>query len=129
MYFICVSESLKCKRFVISSKLLTKSCRLICTGRIPDGAEKDLDVLHYKLEIRTLVDLRSPTELKHYLTLDCEEMHGEFTNLICDESLKGIVEELAEREPKMKGKGSSNPFKKFVGKQGENKPNLVQALI
>lgn len=90
-------------------------CRLIRTGRISDATEKDLDVLHDELGIRTLVDLRSPTELKDDLTLDRHEVFGEFTNLIWDERHNGVVKELREGEPRIKEK-KPNPLKKLVGK-------------
>jgi protein tyrosine/serine phosphatase len=87
-------------------------CRLLRTGRISDASEKDLEELHGKLGVRTLVDLRSPTELKDDLTLDRDEVFGEYTNLIWDERKHGVVKELRDGEPRMKAK-SKNPFKKL----------------
>ena len=108
-----------------------KPCRLFRTGRISDATGKDLEILHGELGMRTLVDLRSPTELKDDVTLDRDEVFGEFTNLIWDERHNGVVKELREGEPRMKEKGNKNPFQKLVGKgtykDGENESDAANA--
>lgn len=90
--------------------------RLLRTGRVSDATSKDLELLNGQLGIRTLVDLRSPTELKDDPTLDREEVFKDFTNLIWDERKHGAVKELGVGEPRMKKKGGKNPLKKLKGK-------------
>jgi protein tyrosine/serine phosphatase len=76
--------------------------RIFRTGRFSDASPADLELLFGTLGIKTLVDLRSPTELKDDPTLDREEVFGEFTNLIWDERHNGRVIELAPGEPRVK---------------------------
>lgn len=76
--------------------------RIFRTGRLSDASPADLELLFGTLGIKTLVDLRSPTELKDDPTLDREEVFGEFTNLIWDERHNGRVIELAPGEPRVK---------------------------
>ena len=70
--------------------------------------------------MKTLVDLRSPTELKDDLTLDRTEVFGEFVSLIWDERKNGAVKELNDGEPRMKKKKSNNPLKKLMKKKDDS---------
>lgn len=81
--------------------------RLFRTGRVSDATTEDIHLLHDELGIRTLVDLRSPTELKDDMTLDREEVFGDYTNLIWDERDHGSVKELRPSEPRIKEKKKS----------------------
>jgi hypothetical protein len=81
--------------------------RLFRTGRVSDATTEDIHLLHDELGIRTLVDLRSPTELKDDMTLDREEVFGDYTNLIWDERDHGSVKELRPGEPRIKEKKKS----------------------
>lgn len=89
--------------------------RLLRTGRLSDATKDDLEILHGDLGMRTLVDLRSPTELKDDPTLDREEVFGGYTNLIWDERKNGMVKELRDGEPRMKKKDKKNPLRKLKG--------------
>lgn len=53
------------------------------------------------MKIKTLVDLRSPTELKDDVTLDRPEVFGDFKTLIWDERKGGLVKELNVGESRM----------------------------
>lgn len=71
--------------------------RLFRTGRLGDATEKDRELLFKDLGITTLVDLRSPTELRDddSLMAECFE---DFTNLVWIENGRrrdGCVRELA----------------------------------
>jgi len=92
--------------------------RLFRTGRVSDASPEDISLLFDELGMKTLVDLRSPTELKDDLTLDREEVFGEYTTLIWDERKNGAVKELNDGEPRMKKKKSNNPLKKLMKKKG-----------
>jgi protein tyrosine/serine phosphatase len=71
-----------------------KPNRLFRTGRVSDATPDDLKVLFDEMKIKTLVDLRSPTELKDDVTLDRPEVFGDFKTLIWDERKGGLVKEL-----------------------------------
>ncbi len=83
-----------------------KPHRIYRMGRVSDATEADLHLLNDEIGIRTLVDLRSPTELKDDLTLERDEVYGEFRSLIWDERDNGSVKELREGEPRIKKKRS-----------------------
>lgn len=59
--------------------------RIIRTGRVSDATMEDLDLLQSKIGIKTLVDLRSYTELKDDPTLDRKEVFGDYVDLVWDE--------------------------------------------
>ena len=67
--------------------------RLFRTGRLGDASEKDLDILFNQMKINTIVDLRSPTELKDDENLMREEVFGNFSNVLFRER-RGCVTEL-----------------------------------
>jgi hypothetical protein len=79
--------------------------RIYRTGRLSDATAEDTALLFGdEIGIRTLIDLRSPTELKDDPTLDREEVFGNFSNLIWVERDHGKVVELNAGEPRMKKK-------------------------
>lgn len=90
--------------------------RILRTGRVSDATDEDLNSLYgriispaetndldgsFSVGIRTLVDLRSPTELKDDLALEKEEVYGDFVNLIWSERKGGAVRELNGNEPRI----------------------------
>jgi protein tyrosine/serine phosphatase len=85
-----------------------KSGRMIRTGRVSDATENDLDILNNQIGVKTLVDLRSLTELKDDLTLDRPEVFGDFTDLVWDER-KDVIKVLNEGRSRVVKK------KKFIG--------------
>eukprot|EP00555_Chaetoceros_dichaeta_P005186 CAMPEP_0198266562 /NCGR_PEP_ID=MMETSP1447-20131203/28898_1 /TAXON_ID=420782 /ORGANISM="Chaetoceros dichaeta, Strain CCMP1751" /LENGTH=534 /DNA_ID=CAMNT_0043956703 /DNA_START=199 /DNA_END=1804 /DNA_ORIENTATION=+ len=94
-----------------------KPNRVLRTGRVSDATDQDLKLLYGKISttktndtdesgsgsrgIRTLVDLRSPTELKDDLELEREDVYGDFANLIWSERKGGLVRELNGSEPRI----------------------------
>lgn len=78
--------------------------RIFRTGRVSDASEQDLELLQDQLDIKTLVDLRSPTELKDDPTLDREAVFGDYVNLLFVERKHGVVKELNAGESRIKEK-------------------------
>lgn len=81
-----------------------KPNRILRTGRVSDASSADQALLFGEIGVRTLIDLRSPTELKDDPTLDREEVFGDFTSLIWDERDNGIVKELKDDQSIMRSK-------------------------
>lgn len=83
---------------------LVQPGKLYRMGRVSDATAEDLRLLMEELEIKTLVDLRSPTELKDDPTLDREEVFGDFTDVVWTEpkfdarKRPGCVRELKDGE-------------------------------
>mmetsp|Transcript_6040 Transcript_6040/g.13150 ORF Transcript_6040/g.13150 Transcript_6040/m.13150 type:complete len:472 (-) Transcript_6040:1142-2557(-) len=76
-------------------------------GRVSDATASDLKVLMDDIGIKTLIDLRSPTELKDDPTLEREEVFGNFTSVVWTErggGRDGLVRELPPGEPRIKKK-------------------------
>lgn len=74
--------------------------KVIRMGRPGDATESDMQQLK-ELKIKTLIDLRSPTELKDDEMLMREEVFGNFTNILWKEQgrfKEGCVRELAPGE-------------------------------
>ncbi len=111
---LCEERNLKLAKVKNARDLASvKECpikphRLYRMGRVSDATEADLHLLNDEIGIRTLVDLRSPTELKEDVTLERDEVYGEFRSLIWDERDNGSVKELREGEPRIKKKRSKN---------------------
>jgi len=103
--------------------------RIYRTGRVSDATDEDIDLLfHDKIGIRTLIDLRSPTELKDDPTLDREEVFGNFSNLIWVER-DGKVMELNVGESRMKKKGDKKRVRDHVKDLVGGVKNGVDAAV
>jgi hypothetical protein len=63
--------------------------RLYRMGRISDATDSDIQLLFQELGLKTLVDLRSPTELKDDATLLRKEVFGDFTDIMWMERGRG----------------------------------------
>lgn len=63
--------------------------RVLRMGRVSDATSDDINLLMEKLQLKTLVDLRSPTELKDDPTLMRPEVFGEFRNVLWKEQGRG----------------------------------------
>lgn len=59
-----------------------KPGRFYRMGRVSDASERDIHLLFEELNITTLVDLRSPTELKDDPTLMREQVYGNFSTML-----------------------------------------------
>lgn len=81
--------------------------KVIRMGRPGDASTEDLQVLNEQLQIKTLIDLRSPTELKEDDSLMREAVYGEYVDILWKEKggrkknkQGGVVRELnAGEEP------------------------------
>lgn len=76
--------------------------KLYRMGRISDASDSDIDLLMNKKKIKTLVDLRSPTELKDDPTLLRNEVFDNFTTMVWSErrgkNKEGCLRELQAGE-------------------------------
>ena len=81
--------------------------KIIRMGRVSDATEQDIE--KYVNNIKTLVDLRSPTELKEDESLSRFEVYSNYVDLVYDErrSGGGLVRELAHGEPRIRGAAAS----------------------
>lgn len=109
-----------CRDLACTRSSPLKPGRIFRTGRMGDASEEDQELLFQKLGITTLVDLRSPTELKDDPAL-MSEVFSNFTDLIWIENGRrrdGCVRELEpgvspmdrERMKKSKEMGEEDEF-------------------
>lgn len=77
--------------------------RVFRIGRVSDATENDLEVLFNQNQVKTLVDLRSPTELKDDPTLERPEVFSNFTDMVFYERGR-MVKELRGEETRMNQK-------------------------
>jgi protein tyrosine/serine phosphatase len=100
--------------------------KIIRMGRPGDATTDDLAMLR-KLQIKTLIDLRSPTELKDDESLMREEVYGNYTNILWKEQgrfKEGCTRELAPGEnplprPFWRRSASSSSSNNGNNKQGQ----------
>jgi len=78
--------------------------KLIRCGRLSDASTEDISILFDEFGIRTLVDLRSPTELKEDTTLERQDVYSGFDSFIWLERKGGSVVKLREGEPRIRHK-------------------------
>lgn len=107
-----------------------KPGRIFRMGRVSDATEKDIALLLEELDIKTLVDLRSPTELKDDPTLLREAVFQNFTNVVWKEQGRkkdGCLRELKEGE----GPVRSGSFWKRLhrNKKGTNAKAVADAVL
>ena len=82
-----------------------KPNRIFRTGRLSDATEDDIQLFLRDLNLTTIVDLRSPTELKDDPTLFRSAVFANFTNLVWQEKGRGkdgVVKELPPGESPVK---------------------------
>lgn len=82
--------------------------RLYRMGRLSDASDNDIRMLLQEFNIRTIIDLRSPTELKDDETLLRTAVFGNFTNIIWTEGSKskdGCLRELTPGTPIVSTRG------------------------
>lgn len=84
----------------LHSPILPK--RLYRMGRLSDASDKDIVMLLEDINVTTIVDLRSPTELKDDETLLRTQIFGDFHNIMWTERSKakdGCLREIPVGEP------------------------------
>eukprot|EP00584_Thalassiosira_punctigera_P011975 CAMPEP_0172554564 /NCGR_PEP_ID=MMETSP1067-20121228/55261_1 /TAXON_ID=265564 ORGANISM="Thalassiosira punctigera, Strain Tpunct2005C2" /NCGR_SAMPLE_ID=MMETSP1067 /ASSEMBLY_ACC=CAM_ASM_000444 /LENGTH=469 /DNA_ID=CAMNT_0013342959 /DNA_START=83 /DNA_END=1492 /DNA_ORIENTATION=+ len=74
--------------------------RVYRIGRVSDATPEDIHILFGQIGVKTLVDLRSPTELKDDPTLEREEVFANFTDMVFYEKGR-LVKELGPEEKRM----------------------------
>lgn len=90
-----------------------KPNRLLRTGRLSDATDADIKVLLHDVNLTTVVDLRSPTELKDDPTLFRPEVFGDFTNVVWKEQGRGRDGCVKEIPPNSSPVQSSRFWKKL----------------
>ena len=101
-------------------------------GRVSDATASDLKVLMDDIGIKTLIDLRSPTELKDDPTLEREEVFGNFTSIVWTErggGRDGLVRELPPGEPRIKKKKDKKDKKERGTRMKDAVSGLKQGII
>lgn len=91
-----------------------KPRRVYRIGRVSDATPSDLDALFGDIGIKTLVDLRSPTELKDDASLDRPEVVGDFTDMVFYEGSR-MVRELRHDEHRMTRRRKRDVVLRAVG--------------
>jgi hypothetical protein len=89
--------------------------RVYRIGRVSDATSNDLHTLYDDIGIKTLVDLRSPTELKDDENLDRVEVFGNFTDMVYCENRGGMVKELKSDEHRMMKRRKRDRVLRAVG--------------
>lgn len=82
-------------------------------GRVSDATHEDLKILYGDIGIKTLVDLRSPTELKDDPTLERDEVFSNFTDMVYYEKSKK-VKELGREEKRLAKKRKRDRVRQAV---------------
>eukprot|EP00978_Attheya_sp_CCMP212_P006507 scaffold14961_cov33-Attheya_sp.AAC.1 len=100
-----------------------KAGRLIRLGRVSDASEVDIQTLFQELGVKTLVDLRSPTELKDDPTLENPKVFDNFTSFVWSERDNHVCE-LAPGEPRIKVKQEHIP-----GSRRKKARELVMGIL
>jgi hypothetical protein len=100
-----------------------KAGRLIRLGRVSDASEDDIQMLFQDLGVKTLVDLRSPTELKDDPTLENPQVFDNFTSFVWYERDNHVCE-LAPGEPRIKVKQEHIP-----GSRRKKARELVMGIL
>jgi protein tyrosine/serine phosphatase len=93
-------------------------------GRVSDATQSDIKLLMDELNIRTLIDLRSPTEWKDDPTLLREEVFSNFTSLLWKErnaNKPSCLKELAPGQGPVKTTTSSSSTKPKIRFWNRNK--------
>ena len=86
---------------VTADKPIIQPGRVFRMGRVSDATEEDISLLMDELDLRTLVDLRSPTELKDDPTLLRSAVFSNFTTVVWKEQGRkrdGCLKELKAGE-------------------------------
>ena len=88
-----------CRDLASPQNSVVKPNRLYRMGRLSDASSRDIELLLNDLGIKTIVDLRSPTELKDDQTLRRDQVFGDFTNLVWKEGRRGgCITELSQED-------------------------------
>ena len=105
-----------------------KPGRVFRIGRVSDATEDDLELLFGDIGIKTLVDLRSPTELKDDPTLEREEVFGGFTDMVFYEH-SNKVKELGPEEQRMKRKRKRDRVREAVSGAKKNTKDVIFSFV
>lgn len=104
-----------------------KAGRAYRMGKVSSATLRDTELLLNKIGIKTLIDLRSPTELKEDPELNKESVFKDFTSLVWNEH--GKVTEVTSRKPSKKGinyDSVDSDVKKKIMKYKESLKRAIQ---
>ena len=105
-----------------------KPGRVYRIGRVSDATTDDLKILFDDIGVKTLVDLRSPTELKDDPTLEREEVFENFTDMVFYEQ-KQLVKELGPDEKRMEKKSKRDRVKDAVKGAGKGTKDVMIGFV
>jgi len=105
-----------------------KPGRVYRIGRVSDATTDDLKILFGDIGVKTLVDLRSPTELKDDPTLEREEVFENFTDMVFYEQ-KQLVKELGPDEKRMEKKSKRDRVKDAVKDAGRGTKDVMIGFV
>jgi len=105
-----------------------KPGRVYRIGRVSDATTDDLKILFGDIGVKTLVDLRSPTELKDDPTLEREEVFENFTDMVFYEQ-KQLVKELGPDEKRMEKKSKRDRVKDAVKGAGKGTKDVMIGFV
>lgn len=105
-----------------------KPGRVIRIGRVSDATDADLDILFGDIGVKTLVDLRSPTELKDDPTLEREEVFANFTDMVFYENGR-LVKELGPDEKRMQKTSKRDRVLKAVSGARKGTKDVVLGFV
>mmetsp|Transcript_15541 Transcript_15541/g.26242 ORF Transcript_15541/g.26242 Transcript_15541/m.26242 type:complete len:443 (-) Transcript_15541:172-1500(-) len=105
-----------------------KPGRVYRIGRVSDATEQDLEILYGQIGVKTLVDLRSPTELRDDPTLEREEVFAGFTDMVFYEN-GNKVKELGPEEKRMQKISKRDKLKKAVSGAKKNTKEVVVGFV
>lgn len=105
-----------------------KPGRVYRIGRVSDATAEDLDILFGEIGVKTLVDLRSPTELKDDPTLEREEVFANFTDMVFYERGR-LVKELGPEEKRMQRKRKRDRVMKAVNGARRGTKDVVLGFV
>ncbi|KAL7537497.1 hypothetical protein ACHAXR_007854 [Thalassiosira sp. AJA248-18] len=105
-----------------------KPGRVYRIGRVSDATPQDLDILFGDIGVKTLVDLRSPTELKDDPTLERDEVFANFTDMVFFERGR-LVKELGPEEKRMQKKSKRDRVMKAVSGARKGSKDVVLGFV
>mmetsp|Transcript_28281 Transcript_28281/g.58766 ORF Transcript_28281/g.58766 Transcript_28281/m.58766 type:complete len:458 (-) Transcript_28281:344-1717(-) len=105
-----------------------KPGRVYRIGRVSDATNDDMDILFGERGVKTLVDLRSPTELKDDPTLEREEVFANFTDMVFYERNK-MVKELGPEEHRIEKKRKRDRVRAAVNGATKNTKDVIFSFV
>mmetsp|Transcript_43939 Transcript_43939/g.133842 ORF Transcript_43939/g.133842 Transcript_43939/m.133842 type:complete len:447 (-) Transcript_43939:382-1722(-) len=113
------------------SKSPVRPGRIYRTGRVSDASDDDIALLFDELGVRTLVDLRSPTELKDDPTLERDAVFKDFVSVVWNErgrGEEGKEVELPRGKPRIRTRVNEDGSPKPKMSRGERAREMLEGM-